>query len=312
MQTAWLKAYFPREYMASVLTSYMGKTDKIVHYVTACRHEGTEVLPPDINESGKDFTAVPEGIRFGFAGIRGVGEGAAEAIIAEREKAGTFKNIHDFVGRVDPSQCNRRVVEALICAGAFDSLGYTRKECMWFVDKNNKQNIIDCDAQIEKYQQQLNDVANSREYDSINKEIENQDLLRQIAQKTIMDTRVAITRKKEDIEVIKDRIAIRNEDLAAKKEELATIVESTAKEEKKLEAVRDECAKKIDARTMSAYDRIRASVHNHLAVVSVYNGDSCGGCFNTITPQRLVDIASNSKLIICEHCGRIIVNPHFE
>ena len=177
---------------------------------------------------------------------------------------------------------------------------------------DNKQNIIDCDAQIEKYQQQLNDVANSREYDPINKEIENQDLLRQIAQKTIMDTRVAITRKKEDIEVIKDRIAIRNEDLAAKKEELATIVESTAKEEKKLEAVRDECAKKIDARTMSAYDRIRASVHNHLAVVSVYNGDSCGGCFNTITPQRLVDIASNSKLIICEHCGRIIVNPHFE
>ena len=83
---------------------------------------------------------------------------------------------------------------------------------------DKKQNIIDCDAQIEKYQQQLNDVANSREYDSINKEIENQDLLRQIAQKTIMDTRVAITRKKEDIEVIKDRIAIRNEDLAAKKE----------------------------------------------------------------------------------------------
>ena len=63
---------------------------------------------------------------------------------------------------------------------------------------------------------------------------------------------------------------------------------------------------------MSAYDRIRASVHNHLAVVSVYNGDACGGCFNTITPQCLVDIASNKKLIICEHCGRIIVNPDFE
>ena len=62
---------------------------------------------------------------------------------------------------------------------------------------------------------------------------------------------------------------------------------------------------------MSAYDRIRQSVHNHLAVVSVYNGDSCGGCFNTITPQRLVEIASNKKLIICEHCGRIIVNPDF-
>ena len=63
---------------------------------------------------------------------------------------------------------------------------------------------------------------------------------------------------------------------------------------------------------MSAYERIRASVHNHLAVVTVYNGDACGGCFNTIIPQRLVDIASNRKLIICEHCGRIIVSPDIE
>ena len=63
---------------------------------------------------------------------------------------------------------------------------------------------------------------------------------------------------------------------------------------------------------MSAYERIRASVNNHLAVVGIYNGDSCGGCFNTITPQRRVEIASNRKLIICEHCGRIIINPDFE
>ena len=176
----------------------------------------------------------------------------------------------------------------------------------------NKQNIVDCDLQIEKYQKQLDDISNSREYDSINKEIENQGLLRQIAQKTINDTRTAIMEKKADQDNLKDFIAIRSEDLKAKKEELATIVESTSKEEEKLEQKRKECAAKIDPRTMSAYDRIRASVHNHLAVVSVYNGDSCGGCFSTITPQRLVDIASNKKLIICEHCGRIIVNPDFE
>ena len=91
-----------------------------------------------------------------------------------------------------------------------------------------------------------------------------------------------------------------------------TVGTDTDYEEEDLKAKREECAAKIDPRTMSAYDRIRASVHNHLAVVSVYNGDSCGGCFNTITPQRLVDIASNKKLIICEHCGRIIVNPDFE
>ncbi len=176
----------------------------------------------------------------------------------------------------------------------------------------NKQNIIDCDLQIEKYQKQLEDISNSREYDSINKEIENQQLLRQIAQKTINDTRTAIMDKKAEQDNLKDYMAVRNDDLKAKKEELATIVESTSKEEEDLKAKREESAAKIDPRTMSAYDRIRASVHNHLAVVSVYNGDSCGGCFNTITPQRLVDIASNKKLIICEHCGRIIVNPDFE
>ncbi len=176
----------------------------------------------------------------------------------------------------------------------------------------NKQNIVDCDLQIEKYQKQLDDISNSREYDSINKEIENQGLLRQIAQKTINDTRAAIMERKEEQESLKDYISVRSEDLKAKKEELATIVESTSKEEEALKAKRDECAAKIDPRTMSAYDRIRASVHNQLAVVSVYNGDSCGGCFNTITPQRLVEIASNKKLIICEHCGRIIVNPDFE
>ena len=112
--------------------------------------------------------------------------------------------------------------------------------------------------------------------------------------------------------MLKDALTLRNEDLKAKKQELAGIVDATAPQEEKLRAVREACAAKIDARTMSAYERIRRSVHNHLAVVSVYNGDSCGGCFNTITPQRLVEIASNKKLIICEHCGRIIVNPDFE
>ena len=150
MQTAWLKAYYPREYMASVLTSYMGKTDKIVHYVNACRHEGIDILPPDINESGRDFTATKDGIRFGFAGIRGVGEGVSDAIIAEREEGGPFKNLHDFVERVDASQANRRVVEALIKAGAFDSTGYTRMQCMHFIDKDNPENIIETAAKRQR------------------------------------------------------------------------------------------------------------------------------------------------------------------
>ena len=172
-------------------------------------------------------------------------------------------------------------------------------------------NIVDCDNQIAKYQKQLENIANSREYDSINKEIENQDLLRQIAEKNIGEAKLKMGQAKADLEDLKETIAVREEDLRLKKEELGSIVESTAKEEADLRAAREACAAKIDARTMSAYEHIRASVHNHLAVVTVYNGDSCGGCFNTIIPQRLVEIASNRKLIICEHCGRIIVNPDF-
>ena len=174
-----------------------------------------------------------------------------------------------------------------------------------------KLSISEHESIIEKYQRQLETITNSREYDSLNKEIENQELLRQIEEKTIGDTRFEIGNKKAEQDELKDRLTIRQDDLKAKKEELENIVEETAKEEAVLRARREECAAKIDARTMSAYERIRASVNNHLAVVGIYNNDSCGGCFNTITPQRRVEIASNKKLIICEHCGRIIINPNF-
>ena len=177
---------------------------------------------------------------------------------------------------------------------------------------DNKINIAECDAQIEKYKAQIENVANSREYDSLNKEIENQGLLRQIAEKNINETKERIFEKKNELEIVKEKIAVRSEDLKAKNEELATIVEATAKEEEVLRANRDACAAKIDARTMSAYEHIRQSCNNHLAVVSVFNGDSCGGCFNTIAPQRLIDVAANRKLIVCEYCGRILVNPDFE
>ena len=177
---------------------------------------------------------------------------------------------------------------------------------------DSKLSIAEHESAIEKYRKQLETISNSREYDSLNKEIENQTLLLQIDEKNNNDTRYEIAAKKAEQDELKDRIGIRSEDLKAKKDELAQIVESTAKEEEELSRRREECAAKIDERTMSAYERIRASVNNHLAVVSIYNGDSCGGCFNTITPQRRVEVASNRKLIICEHCGRIIINPEFE
>lgn len=170
------------------------------------------------------------------------------------------------------------------------------------------QEIEEQNAEIAKFAAQLENISNSREYDSIQKDEENARLLLKIAEKHIGEARIAVAERREAIAEISDRIAIREEDLAAKQAELDGIAQSTADQEAELQAKRDAFAAKIDARTLSAYDRIRTSTHNHLAVVSVYNGDSCGGCFNTITPQRLVDIATGRKLVICEHCGRILVN----
>ncbi|MBN2822974.1 MAG: DNA polymerase III subunit alpha [Coriobacteriia bacterium] len=126
-QTAYLKAHYPTEYMAAVLTSYVGKTDTIVKYVAECNRAGMTVLPPDVNTSGKDFTAVAGDIRFGLSGIRGVGEAVVEHIVEIRSQGGPFTSFHDFCARVDLRQMNKKTLEALIKAGAFDSTGYTRK-----------------------------------------------------------------------------------------------------------------------------------------------------------------------------------------
>ncbi len=175
-----------------------------------------------------------------------------------------------------------------------------------------KNQITDDETLLAKYRAQVDDVANSREFASLSKEIENLDLLKQIAEKNIVEAKDLIAAKKIEAEEVKEKIAVRNDDLAEKRKELAEIVASTAKDEEKLRAEREEAAAKIDARTMSAYEHIRNSNSNHLAVVTVYNGNACGGCFNMITPQRLVNIAENNKLIVCEYCGRILVNPEFE
>ena len=135
-QTAYLKAHYPLEYMAAVLTSYTGKTDEIVRYVVACNRGGITVLPPDVNSSGRDFTPVTgEGIRFGLAGIRGVGENIVDHIVATRTEGGPFTSLHDFCDRVDMRQLNRKTLEALIKGGAFDSTGYTRKHLMALMDE---------------------------------------------------------------------------------------------------------------------------------------------------------------------------------
>lgn len=134
MRTAYLKAHYPNEYMAAVLSSYMGNNDRLIKYIASCNHTGIPVLPPDINSSNLEFTPTDEGVRFGLAGVRGVGEKVAEEMIAERNRGGRFTSLHDFVYRMDAKVYNRKTLEALIKAGAFDSTGYTRKQCMYLLE----------------------------------------------------------------------------------------------------------------------------------------------------------------------------------
>ena len=138
-QTAYMKVYFPVEFMAALLTFEMGSTDKVHEYIDECRRMGIEVAPPDVNASGNDFTPdyrAPERkmIRFGLAAIKGVGEKAVKAIMEARQEGGPFSSIFDFCERVDLSAVNRAVVEALVCCGAFDSTGAMRKALMKVAD----------------------------------------------------------------------------------------------------------------------------------------------------------------------------------
>ncbi|MGH7424713.1 MAG: DNA polymerase III subunit alpha, partial [Candidatus Methylomirabilales bacterium] len=125
-QTAWLKAHYPVEYLAALLTSVKGNNDKIPAYLAECRGLSIKVLPPDVNQSGLDFTAKGDEILFGLSAVRNVGEGVAERIINAREARGPFLSFHDFLRRVEASVLNKKVVESLAKAGAFDSLSLSR------------------------------------------------------------------------------------------------------------------------------------------------------------------------------------------
>ncbi|RIK66296.1 MAG: DNA polymerase III subunit alpha [Planctomycetota bacterium] len=141
-QTAYVKTYYPVEFMAALLTYEMGDTDKVVEYIEECRRLDIDVRPPDINSSRSDFTVVmPRGggerpfLRFGLAAIKGVGERAVRSIIEARENGGPFRDIFDFCERVDTQVVNRGVIEALIKAGAFDTTGAMRKALILVVDR---------------------------------------------------------------------------------------------------------------------------------------------------------------------------------
>ncbi len=168
-----------------------------------------------------------------------------------------------------------------------------------------RQSIKDAEGLIRKYEDQQSNVRNNREYDAITKEIELQKLEIQIAEKKIKEAYYQIEQKNSEVEGTKHRLEERRKDLDNKKHELEQIVSESEEEEQKLEHDRAEAATHIEERLLSAYNRIRKNVRNGLAVVTVKR-DACGGCFNTVPPQRQADIAAQKKVIVCEHCGRIL------
>ena len=134
-QTAYLKAHYPAQFMAALLSCDVNNTDKIVLYINECKARDIEVLPPDINESDKDFNVIDERIRFGLAAVKNVGGAALDSIIEEREKEGAYKSLEDFCVRVDSRRVNKRVIESLIKAGSFDSLGVRRSQLFAIMDQ---------------------------------------------------------------------------------------------------------------------------------------------------------------------------------
>ncbi len=170
-----------------------------------------------------------------------------------------------------------------------------------------KNNMKEAAAAIKKYETQLNEVKNNREYEAITKEIEIQGLDIQVSEKKIKEFGYDITTKTEVYEKAIADLEDRKKDLDLKKSELDVITAETQKEEEALVAKAIKAETKIDERLLIAYHRLRGNAKNGLAVVTIQR-DSCSGCFNQIPPQRQLDIRQHKKVIVCEHCGRILVD----
>ncbi len=163
-------------------------------------------------------------------------------------------------------------------------------------------------ASVERYKTQLNDVKNNREYDTLSKEIEFQTLEIELCNKKIREANFKIEEKKGELAQNQEIIDDRRQALEVKKSELDEIMEETRAEEEKLKAKVKELEAKIEPRLLTSFKRIRKNARNGLGIVYVQR-DACGGCFNKIPPQRQLDIKMHKKVIVCEYCGRILIDP---
>jgi hypothetical protein len=170
-----------------------------------------------------------------------------------------------------------------------------------------EEGIKNSQALIKRYEEQQMNVRNNREYDSLSKEIEFQTLEIQLAEKRINESKLALENKKEEISISEEALSERKKDLEVKNSELDDIVTETEKEEKDLGSLSLKQHGVIEDRLLLAYNRIRKNARNGLAVVKIER-DACGGCFNKIPPQHQLDIMMHKKIIVCEYCGRILVD----
>jgi predicted nucleic acid-binding Zn-ribbon protein len=171
-----------------------------------------------------------------------------------------------------------------------------------------KNKIIEASGLVEKYKAQLDNVRNNREFDNLSKEIEYQGLEVELAEKKIREFNVSIDAKKDEIKRCKEILEGRKGDLEQKKSELDEIISETRHEEDKLRDKAKKLEEAIEPRLLTAFKRIRKGAHNGLAVVDIQR-DACGGCFNKIPPHKQMDIKLRKKIIVCEYCGRIMIDP---
>jgi len=168
---------------------------------------------------------------------------------------------------------------------------------------------LDAEALVKKYEKQLKNIKNNREFSSLTKELEYKTLEIQLNEKQMAELNAKTLHKDEVINDVKVQVADKEEELAVKNKELAAIIKETEKEEKVLLKKSEKAQEVIEERILKSYTRIRSKVVNGLAVVSV-DRNACGGCFNQIPPQRQLDIQMHKKVIVCEHCGRILVDSN--
>ena len=171
-----------------------------------------------------------------------------------------------------------------------------------------KAEISEAQASVERYKEQLNDVKNNREYDTLTKEIEFQSLEIELCNKKIREAGTKIEERKHDLKHAEELIDDRKQALEEKKNELDEIIDETRAEEEVLKEKAKELEVKIEPRLLTSFKRIRKNARNGLGIVYVQR-DACGGCFNKIPPQRQLDIKMHKKIIVCEYCGRIMIDP---